>query len=236
MRPRGRKSTLEGGALGSAEFAAAAGAEATALAQLGKDETAHALLRSALEIPSRLGRDELYVEIAKLKAAFGDASDAATALAMVVPHESAALANVASLVRGALAIRSGALDEAVAVAKSLETMPCTDVAGLLRGQLLRTRCSVLGGDSDAARSNRRTSSDRIHATISAGDPCRRSSTCDRGRRAVSTRRLSDWVRTTHTSCRNLPRKLLSPFIVRARRHWRTFASRRNAARLAGQVP
>ena len=141
---------LGGRSLGSAEFAAAAGAEATALAQLGKDERAHALLRAALEIPSRLGRDELYVEIAKLKANFGDASDAATALAMVVPQGSAALANVASLVRGALAIRSGALDEAVAVANSLDTMPCTDVAGLLRGQLLRTRCSVLSSSADSA--------------------------------------------------------------------------------------
>ena len=139
---------LGGRALGSAEFAAAVGAEATALAQLGQSQRAEALLRSALEIPSRLGRDELYVEIAKLMAAFGDAADAATALAMVVPQGSAALANVASLVRGALAIRRGDLDEASAVARGLETSPCTDVAGQLRGQLLRARCSLLTGNPD----------------------------------------------------------------------------------------
>ena len=164
---------LGGRSLGSAEFAAAAGAEASALAHLGNDQRADAVLRAALEIPSRLGRDELYVEFAKLKAAFGDASDAETALAMVVSQGSEAVANVASLVRGALAIRRGDLDEAFAVATSLETVPCTDVAGLLRGQLLRTRCCVLGRNSDTtdqlAELHRIASTQRSRPAILAAD-------------------------------------------------------------------
>ncbi len=139
---------LGGRGLGSAEFAAAAAAEASALAHLGQSEGAERLLMTALQMRSRLGRDEVYLEVARLKADFGDANDSAAVLGLVETHVPMKFFNVASLVQGTLAIRRDDLDGARSASKDLEAEACTDVAGRLRGQLLRCRWSVLGPEAD----------------------------------------------------------------------------------------
>ena len=106
------------------------------------------MLQSALEIPSRLGRGEVYLETAKLRADFGDAEGAAIALDQAAAQGSSNFANLANLIHGSLAIRANKLDEALDLASALDAHPCTDVAGLLRGQLLRSRASLLAGRSD----------------------------------------------------------------------------------------
>jgi DNA-binding SARP family transcriptional activator len=56
----------------------------------------------------------------------------------------------ANLARGALAIRAGDLSSAATYARALEEAQCRDVAGLLRGQLLRTRVEPQSGSSETA--------------------------------------------------------------------------------------
>ena len=139
---------LGGRAVGSPEFVSAIASEASAWAQIGRLDHAEAMLQSALEIPSRLGRGEVYLETAKLRADFGDAEGAAIALDQAAAPGSSSFANLANLIQGSLAIRANKLDEALDLASALDAHPCTDVAGLLRGQLLRSRASLLAGRSD----------------------------------------------------------------------------------------
>ncbi len=133
---------LGGRSVGSAEFVAAVAAEANALAHLGETERARRLLVSALDVPSRLGRDEVYLERARLEVEFGDASLARSALEQVDPRRSAGLTTLATLCGGTLAMREGDYRRAAICARELESDQCRDVAGLLRGQLLRTRIAL----------------------------------------------------------------------------------------------
>ena len=139
---------LGGRAVGSPEYVSAIANEASAWAHIGHLDRAERMLLSALEIPSRLGKGEVYLETAKLRADFGDAQSAATALDQAAAQGSSSFASLANLIRGSLAIRGNRLDEALSLAAALASHPCTDVAGMLRGQLLRSRVSVLAGQAD----------------------------------------------------------------------------------------
>ena len=73
------------------------------------------------------------------------------------------------------------LDEALDLARVLDAHPCTDVAGLLRGQLLRSRASLLARRSDGQIAGPRTEAARSHATISSGHSGIGPDRCNRGR-------------------------------------------------------
>ncbi len=132
----------------SAEYTAALAAQATSVAQLGRLDEARSILEGALDWSSALGRDEALLELAKIMSDFGDASDANAALSLVASPESPGLGNVATLITGSVAIRRGDVAQALASVQMLDQHPCTDVAGWLRGQILRTRAHLLAEAED----------------------------------------------------------------------------------------
>ena len=140
---------LGGFASGSAEYAAAVAAEAKSVARLGHLDRAEALIAAVLDLPSRLGRDEACAEAAEIKVDFGDVESAASLLGLGA--RSKHVAQYANLVGGGLALRRGDLSAAASFARELVVAPCTDIAGLMRGQVLRTRAAVLSMDPEADR-------------------------------------------------------------------------------------
>jgi len=134
---------------GSAEYVAAVAAEAKAVARLGHLDRANALIAAVLELPSRLGRDEACAESAEIRVDFGDVEEAASLLDM--SGRSRHIAQYANLVAGGLALRRGDAPLAASFAKQLALVPCTDIAGLTRGQILRTRAARLADGSDQAK-------------------------------------------------------------------------------------
>ncbi len=131
------------------ERAAVLVGKANILAKLGRTAEAARYLDEALAFPSSLARSEAAIEACRLWATFGDRDAAAAVFASVdtvLAHDNLGLLQ---LTRGELAIRSGDLAAAQAASDELDRQPCGDMAGLMRGQLLKARVAVATRDSRA---------------------------------------------------------------------------------------
>jgi tetratricopeptide (TPR) repeat protein len=138
------------------ELGAALAARATATAFLTGAEHAALVLEEATSSHSVLARAEAAIEMAKISADFGSASDGDKWLEQVGPSTlDGGLIGSWALIRGQLELRRGNLDRAAAMVASLAESPCRDTAGALRAQLLAARVSLAAGSTtaphDAAR-------------------------------------------------------------------------------------
>jgi DNA-binding SARP family transcriptional activator/tetratricopeptide (TPR) repeat protein len=122
------------------EKAALAGALGTALAYLGDLAQARSVIEETAAAAGVAARNEAFLELAKVLVDFGGLEEAKSALEHVSRTTiSGGFASVWTLISGALALREGDSDTTGRMLETLDTTPCTDVAGRLRVQLLRTR-------------------------------------------------------------------------------------------------
>jgi tetratricopeptide (TPR) repeat protein len=135
------------------ERVSAMAARATALAHLGQHEDAERVLTQAASASSVLARDEAVLETAKVLGDFGGLREAEAALDRAGPAVLAtgSYAGLWFLVSGQLALRRGDLDAATELSTQLPTVPCRDVAGKLRAQLLHARVALATNSVDAQR-------------------------------------------------------------------------------------
>ncbi|MEW6225827.1 MAG: BTAD domain-containing putative transcriptional regulator [Chloroflexota bacterium] len=133
------------------EIGAALAARATALAFLGRLSEARALLDEAASSHSVLARDEAALETAKILSDFGDADEAVAALNRVGPTSmQPSMVGYWALVSGQVALRMGDTATAARMVDVLADTPCHDVAGELRGRLLKVRVAIALAPDQAA--------------------------------------------------------------------------------------
>jgi DNA-binding SARP family transcriptional activator len=131
------------------ERAAVLVGKANILAKLGRMAEATRYVDEALAFRSSLARSEAAIEACRLWAAFGSRDAAAEAFATVetvLAHDNLGLLQ---LTRGELALRSGDIAVAQSSSHQLDRQPCGDMAGLMRGQILKARVALAIGDSQS---------------------------------------------------------------------------------------